>query len=157
MSDKSCDHTSVGMIVSRGDEVLLIERRKQPYGFAAPAGHVDDDVTYEVAAERELMEEVGLQANSLKLMLEKDVNNPCRRKDGDWHHWKVYEVSAEGNVRPSEQETKQFCWVSPEKLENLADRTKSYLDHQITDEEWQKKPGLEVVWYEHFKAIGRIK
>lgn len=157
MDEKSCDHTSVGMIVSRGNKVLLIERRKQPYGFAAPAGHVDDDSTYEAAAERELMEEVGLRADSLKLVSEKEVANPCRRQNGDWHHWKIYEVSTEGEVLPSEQETKQARWVSPDELENLADITRSYLAHQITDEEWQNNPGLEVVWYEHFKATGRIK
>jgi 8-oxo-dGTP pyrophosphatase MutT (NUDIX family) len=41
---------------------LLIERRQFPFGFAPPAGHVDDGETYIDAACRELQEEVGLEA-----------------------------------------------------------------------------------------------
>ena len=33
---KECDHTSVGMIIKRGEETLLIERKKPPFGFAPP-------------------------------------------------------------------------------------------------------------------------
>jgi len=57
---KSCDNTSVGMLVRKEDKVLLLERMKPPYGFAPPAGHVDEDLTstgkkdFEAAARREL-------------------------------------------------------------------------------------------------------
>ncbi|MEK9177792.1 MAG: NUDIX hydrolase, partial [Patescibacteria group bacterium] len=57
---KICDHKSVGMFIWNDDKLLLIERGKRPYGFAVPAGHVDGDKTFEIAAIRELKEEVGL-------------------------------------------------------------------------------------------------
>ena len=41
---KKCDHTSVGMLVWKNKKILLIERKKAPFGFAPPAGHVDKSV-----------------------------------------------------------------------------------------------------------------
>lgn len=66
---KLCDNKSVGMIVWRNDKLLLIERKKPPFGFAPPAGHVDDDKSFEVAAKRELKEEVGLDTDNLELLI----------------------------------------------------------------------------------------
>jgi len=79
---KTCDHTSVGIIVRQGDKFLLIERMKFPFGFAPPAGHVDGDESFEIAARRELTEEVGLEAVSIKLLFEGRKENVCRRHDG---------------------------------------------------------------------------
>src|SRR5882757_8112119 len=142
-----CDHTSVGMLVWNDDKLLLIERKNQPFGFAPPAGHVDSDASYEIAAKRELKEEVGLDATSLTLVLEGDKDNQCRREEGNWHHWKVYEVQADGGIERSETETKQANWYSRPQIDNLVKRTQRYLDKEISDEDWQQYPGMEVVWY----------
>ncbi len=40
---KICDNKSVGIIVWRDNKVLLIERKKFHFGFALPAGHLDDN------------------------------------------------------------------------------------------------------------------
>ena len=154
MSSRICDHTSVGMIVRNGEDILLIERRKPPYGFAAPAGHVDGDPSFDVAAWRELEEEVGLKGTSLSLVIDLNKTNPCRRPDGTWHHWKVYEISAEGNFTRSLSETKQVGWYSPEQILKLGARTLAYLNKDISDSDWQESPGLEPIWYEHFKYLG---
>src|SRR3546814_880586 len=96
-SDMSeCDHTSVGMLVWRADKLLLVERRKPPFGYAPPAGHVDDHGSFEEAAHAELEEEVGLHIKSLELLAEGRKDNECRRENGTWHYWKVYKVSAVG-------------------------------------------------------------
>lgn len=58
---KKCDNKSVGMLVWRDGSLLLIERRKPPFGFAPPAGHIDGDDSFEESAKRELKEEVGLE------------------------------------------------------------------------------------------------
>jgi len=42
-------------------EVLLIERKNPPYGWAIPGGFVDVGETLEDAAKREILEEVGLK------------------------------------------------------------------------------------------------
>ncbi len=153
---KICDHTSVGMIIEKEDKILLIERAKFPKGFACPAGHVDADSSYESAAQRELKEEVGLETENLKLLIEMRMENPCRRDDGTWHHWKVYHVEWHGDVERSLDETKKVGWYAKEEIKALGERTERYLDGKIDEEEWDKNPGLEPVWYDWFKKLGII-
>lgn len=150
---KICDHTSVGMIVKKDGKILLIERAKFPKGFACPAGHVDSDPDYETSARRELKEEVGLDATDLKLLIDKREENPCRREGGTWHHWKIYEVLANGDVERSENETKKAGWYSMEEIKALGEKTERYLKGEMPEEEWNANPGLEPVWMEWFKEL----
>lgn len=150
---KKCDHKSVGMLVWRDDKLLLIERRKPPFGFAPPAGHIDGDGSFEESVKRELKEEVGLEAKSIQLLIEGRKDNPCRREDGGWHYWKIYQAKVTGQLRPSEDETKQAGWYTKEQLLQLSRKTEDYLSGRISDEDWQDSPGLESVWYEWFKEL----
>ncbi len=146
MNEIPCNHTSVGMIVRKGDDILLIERQKFPFGFACPAGHVDEGESFKEAAVRELREEVGLETSALELVFEGDINNPCRRKDGTRHHWQVFDVSSTGELQRSTGETRSFLWASSEKLEQLRKRTEDYLHGNVSEQEWKENPGLEPVW-----------
>ncbi|MDP2655151.1 MAG: NUDIX hydrolase [bacterium] len=150
---KICDHTSVGMLVWKDEKLLLIERAKFPFGFAIPAGHVDDDSTYEKSAQRELQEEVGLETAELKLIAEGRRENPCRREDGSWHYWKIYQVSTIGNIDRSKEETKQAGWYTKDQIKELGNKTEKYNNKDISEEEWAKSPGLEPVMYEWFKEL----
>lgn len=157
MAMKKCDNKSVGMLVWRDNKLLLIERKKFPFGFAPPAGHVDSDNSFEEAAKKELLEEVSLQAKKMELVFEGRKENPCRR-GGTWHYWKVYNVVAHGKLNRSESETKQAGWYSKNEVFSLAARTEKYLKGNILEEEWQKSPGLEPVWYEWWiKGLKMIK
>lgn len=154
---KVCDHTSVGMLVWNDNKLLLIERMKFPFGFAPPAGHVDDNSSYEEAAKKELEEEVGLKATILKLVAKGRKENACRREDGNWHYWKIYSVEVDDkNVSRSLSETKQFKWMDKEEINTLAQRTEKYINKEISEEEWEKSPGIEPVWYEWLKELGII-
>jgi ADP-ribose pyrophosphatase YjhB (NUDIX family) len=153
MSSKKCDHTSVGMLVWNNGKLLLIERMKFPFGFAMPAGHVDGDATFEIAARRELGEEVGLNALEIEHVLDIRKDNPCRREDGTWHHWKLYRVEVSGELSRSLEETKQAKWFTVDEIKSLAKRTESYVAKKITESEWEKSPGLEPVMYELFKEL----
>ena len=150
---KICDHKSVGMFVWESGKLLLIERGRPPYGFAVPAGHVDDDLTYEDAAKRELKEEVGLDTDSLELIKEGKKENYCRRKDGAWHYWKLFKIVSSGEIVRSEDETKQAVWYTVDRIKGLASRTEIYLQGKISDGDWRKNPGLEPVMYEWFKEL----
>jgi ADP-ribose pyrophosphatase YjhB (NUDIX family) len=138
-----CDHTSVGMLIWKSDALLLIERRRPPYGFAPPAGHVDDHGSFEDAARAEIKEEVGLDTKKLTLLAEGRKENHCRREDGVWHYWKIYEAETEGEVIASPDETKSYGWYTKDQIKELAEKT-----------DWQSSPGLEPVWKEWFSELG---
>lgn len=150
---KKCDHKSVGVLVWQDGRLLLIERKNFPWGFAPPAGHVDGDDSFEVAAVRELKEEVGLEGENLRLLIEGRKENKCRREDGNWHYWKIYEADTEGVLRRNIQETKQVGWYSKKEIMDLAEKTEKYFNGQIAENEWQESPGIEPVWYEWLKEL----
>jgi len=152
MSEK-CDHKSVGMLVWKNDSLMLIERKKFPFGFAPPAGHIDGDGSFEESATRELKEEVGLEAQNLQLLIEGRKENLCRREDGTWHYWKIYKVEVVGEVKRSEDETKQANFYTKTDLLMLATKTEKYLRSEIEEGDWEKSPGLELVWYEWLKEL----
>ncbi len=150
---KKCDNKSVGMLVSRDGSLLLIERKKPPFGFAPPAGHVDEDNSFEESAKRELKEEVGLEAQNIKLLIEGRKENPCRREGGSWHYWKIYQIEATGEIKRSEDETKQAIFYKKDYLLLLASKTEKYIKDGIGQDDWEKSPGLEPVWYEWLKEL----
>lgn len=117
---KYCDHTSVGVLIYNEDnELLLIERGTFPFGMAAPAGHVDQHASYEEAAIAEAREEVGLDIKGLRLVAEGRRDNPCRRVNGTWHYWKIYEARASGIVKLSAREAKRAEWCGVQRLVEL--------------------------------------
>lgn len=150
---KKCDNKSVGMLVWRDSSLLLIERKKPPFGFAPPAGHIDEDNSFEESAKRELKEEVGLETQNIKLLIEGRKENPCRREGGIWHYWKIYQIEAIGEVKRSEDETKQAIFYKKDDLLLLASKTEKYLRGDIGQDDWEKSPGLEPVWYEWLKEL----
>jgi len=156
LKTKKCDHTSVGMFVWNDGKLLLIERKRFPFGFAVPAGHVDGDASFEIAAVRELGEEVSLKALDLELILDIRKDNPCRREDGTWHHWKLYKVNVSGELSRSLGETKQARLFTVDQIKDLSKRTEKYMRKEISEDEWEKSPGLEPVMYELFKELNII-
>lgn len=148
-----CDNKSVGMLIWQDGKLLLIERRLFPFGFAPPAGHVDDKGGFESAAREEVQEEVGLRVIKMKLLTESRKDNKCRREGGSWHYWKIYEVEADGDLKPNQDEAKQVGWYGLEQIKELTNRTKDYLEKKISEEEWQSSPGIETVWFEWFSEL----
>lgn len=154
---KRCSNKSVGILVWKNNKLLLIERKLFPFGFAPPAGHVDNKGTFENAAKEELEEEVGLKATKLKLVGEGRKENKCRRSGGNWHYWKIYEAEAKGKLKPSSDETKQAGLYSKKQIIALIKKTEQYMSGKISDKDWQKSPGIEIVWYEWFNELKIFK
>ena len=150
---KDCDNTSVGMFIWKDEKLLLIERKKFPFGFAVPAGHVDEHGNFEDAAKAEVSEEVGFEATNLKLIMEGRRENICRRPGGSWHYWKLYETEVSGNLKPSEDETKKAGWYTKDEIREMAEKTEKYNNNEISKDEWILSPGLERNFYEWAKEL----
>jgi 8-oxo-dGTP diphosphatase len=58
---------TVDVILTVGDEVVLIERKNPPHGWALPGGFVDEGETLAAAARREALEETGLEVELTEL------------------------------------------------------------------------------------------
>lgn len=162
MSEK-CDHRSVGVIIRNGQgEMLLIERAKEPWGWAAVSGHVDNDVDeqgkalWEVAVRREVKEEVGLELKGLKLVASGVRGNACRRAGGEWHEWSIFVAESDGEVRSEQSEVKRYKWMDEEAVKALAERTERWKAGKVSEKEWKEDPGLEGVWQQWFEELGVI-
>ena len=70
------------LIINSKNEVLLIDRKNEPLGWAIPGGLVDLYETMEHAAIRELEEETGIKADVKKLDLLGIYSDPTRDKRG---------------------------------------------------------------------------
>jgi 8-oxo-dGTP diphosphatase len=57
---------TVDIIIRVGDQVVLIERKNAPFGWALPGGFVDYGESLEQAAVREAAEETGLELTGLR-------------------------------------------------------------------------------------------
>lgn len=170
-----CDHTSVG-VIARDDQgrILLIERRKTPFGWAPPSGHCDGDI-YPIACCKEFYEETGLRVvGAPRPILPKNPRKEFKcRRGGEYHHWQIFEVKWEGELSPNTIETNGAFWGTVEEIKLLAKKTETYLSRikesekaeeeswavsikESIEKEWQANPGLELVWYEFFQELNII-
>lgn len=148
---KTCDNLSVGVIIrDEAGNYALLERRKFPVGIAPAAGHVDNHGSHEQAALDEVQEELGivLAPESLKKVIDnKHMSNQCSREGGSYHDWTVYEARITyRTLQPDADEAKGARWYTPEEVQALADKTKAYLEGEISEQAWTENPGLEDVW-----------
>jgi 8-oxo-dGTP pyrophosphatase MutT (NUDIX family) len=112
-------HPCVGAVIIRDAQILMIERKKFPPGWACVAGHIDEtDSTPEEALGREIKEESGLLLTDFKLLFQEEIKNPCS-KGVDYHYWYVYDCKVDGNIIKNEEETKNIKWVDLDKVHRL--------------------------------------
>lgn len=173
---KICDNKSVGEIFYKGRDLLMIERWNYPQSFALPAGHLDG-YSFEEAAKKESLEEVGLTILKNDLVWSGRVDNPCRREGGSYHDWEVYRAKSWSGMPRAGDDAKNYFWASPERLSRLARHTEYFMKkyntdfHHVgnlivkifgdpaaknTDHEWVDEMGLEPVWYFILRELGII-
>lgn len=112
-------HYSVGALIESYGKYLLIDRRKEPFGFAGIAGHVDEGEEALQALKREVLEETGLKAEEAELLLEEEVPwNWCRRGI-KVHYWYLYKCKVSGEAKQNKEEEKSIAWYSVEEIKKL--------------------------------------
>lgn len=108
---------SVELVVRRGDKFLVVTNRRWG-GFSMPGGKIEGDETPEEAARRELAEETGLEAKSLRRL--GGMIHKSQPKDGgpDWFCL-AYEADI-GDQLPREVEpgTTPYWTTAEDILEN---------------------------------------
>ena len=107
-------HYSVGAIIERDRKYLLIDRVKDPLGYAGIAGHIDEGESV-----KEVFEECGWEVISCELVAEEELDfEPCSR-GVDVHYWYVYKCKCEGDVKQDKSEAKSIDWYSVEEIKKL--------------------------------------
>ena len=110
-------HRSVGAIIRKGNQILMLDRKKFPFGWACPAGHIDEGESPEQAIEREIKEETGLDIKNFRPLIHEFVEwNECSKgKRG--HDWYVFEADDfEGELKMNEAEEKNLAWKTTEEI-----------------------------------------
>jgi 8-oxo-dGTP pyrophosphatase MutT (NUDIX family) len=157
---KKCDNTSVGVIIRNSEgQFALLRRAHFPVGIAPVAGHIDSHGSPEQAALDEAEEELGVSPLTIKktAIYDRRVENKCRRPNGSYHVWYVYDANTAGTLlKPSADETKGAAWYDVGQLEALAARTRSFQAGKISEEDWATNPGLEEVWLAFMEELGYI-
>jgi 8-oxo-dGTP diphosphatase len=138
----ACSEFSVGVIITSGDLILLIQRAEGPKAgtWACPAGHWEPGETIEQAAIREVLEEVTLRLPVGDLgepILEDRFADQCRY-GVSYHRWAVYEVRCPLDQAPvrDQTETLDMRWVPHAELAGL---------------------DLEPVWRRIFTEMGHLR
>jgi ADP-ribose pyrophosphatase YjhB (NUDIX family) len=113
----------IGIIVLKGEEVLLIKRGRPPAQnqWSLPGGAQELGETVEAAARRELREETGLEVGKLTLI---DVVDSIHRDEHGFvqYHYTILDFAAayRGGTPRAASDVLDLAWVHPRDFENLA-------------------------------------
>lgn len=114
-------HKSVGAIIkNEANQILMIDRAKFPYGWAGPAGHIDEGEKPEEALFREVKEEVNLEVLDYKLLYHEYIEwNECSRgvKGHDWYFYEI--IKWKGEAVKEDMEAKEVKWMRIEDIKKI--------------------------------------
>jgi 16S rRNA (adenine1518-N6/adenine1519-N6)-dimethyltransferase len=133
---KGLKHRAVHMLVYNANGELLIQLRsaekdRHPNTWdSSAAGHVDSGETYEIAANRELREELGISVPELK---EIGYLRACEETGQEFV--RVYETHHEGPFLPQASEIAEVRWISIPELE-----------HWMAEKPGEFAPALPYLW-----------
>ncbi|WP_084263038.1 NUDIX hydrolase [Actinomadura formosensis] len=130
-------HESAGVFVrDPTGRFLFFERTIYPFALTVPSGHVDADEQPEVAASRELKEEVGLSAKNVKHIASEDISGDSCRRGSDAHRWHAYLVALDKQLDVIvEEEGGSPVWLTLDQaLEKILTFPVAYIINQYADE-----------------------
>jgi ADP-ribose pyrophosphatase YjhB (NUDIX family) len=113
----------IGIVLLRGDEVLLVRRAKPPGvgQWSLPGGAQELGETAEACARRELFEETGLQAGPVHMVAH--VDSIHRDESGRvQYHYTILDFAAhyEGGELAPADDVSEAAWVHPSRFDEYA-------------------------------------
>lgn len=112
-------HYSVGVIIEHDGEFLLLDRVNPPYGFAGPAGHINEGENQETAIKREAFEETGIELKNFKMVGQEEIFwNRCKDKT-NVHYWYLFRAKVDSDFFKMSTEAKSMAWYTKEEIEKL--------------------------------------
>ena len=115
-------YIGIGMVIWRGDKVLLIRRSKPPHAghWALPGGMQDVGETIIEAALREAREETGLEVTPLGIITALDSISRDAKGDVEFHYTivDVAGESLEGEAR-AQTDAQEVRWATLDEVEQL--------------------------------------
>ena len=156
-----CDHTTVGVVVRNQEgEILMVERRHPPYGWAPLTGHVDKNIDidgyalWEDAAQSTVQDMIGAAPTGIRPLGRGRRENECSREGGDWHEWVVFEAIVEGDLNVDPELVLNWKWAGAGELDEMQRRTEAWHRVEFGSERWREEPGLDPTWYWFFRDLG---
>ena len=142
-SDSPKPVVAVGVVVRRGDEILLVQRGKPPHhgSWSIPGGHLRFGETISDAATREVREECGVEIQLLDARLV--LNRIGRDGAGIQYHFVIIDLLADwvsGNPVAGD-DADAVMWVRPDEIPKL--ETSPGLAKYVQD--MLKSPGAAAV------------
>jgi len=151
---KGIIHRIVRMLLFNSQGELLIQKRADHVSSLpgrwdqSAAGHVDEGESYDQAASRELMEEIGVSEVSLK-RISKYFSDDTDENEKDKIKKRfnaLYVAVYDGEIKPDPGEVSEVKWIKPEDLERRmqdkpSDFTKGFINSFKIHREYQGKGG----------------
>jgi ADP-ribose pyrophosphatase YjhB (NUDIX family) len=113
----------IGIIVLKGEEVLLIKRGRPPAQnqWSLPGGGQELGETAEAAARRELLEETGLEVGTLTLIAHVDSIHRDEHGFVQWHYT-ILDFAAvyKGGTPRAASDVLDLAWVHPRDFDSYA-------------------------------------
>ncbi|WP_280381690.1 NUDIX hydrolase [Nocardia wallacei] len=131
-SDGEYWHESVGVFVRNSvGKFLFFERTIFPFSLTVPSGHVDAGEEPDVAAIRELAEEVGISGAGMTAIATEDIVGDSCRRGADVHRWHAYLLVLDKPLQIDvEEEGENPIWLS---LDELREKDLTYPVEFIVD------------------------
>ena len=107
-------HRSVAAVIKKDGKILMMDRVNFPFGWACPAGHIEENEDPEEALKREVNEETNLDVKKYKLIHHEFIEwNECKRGEKG-HDFFVYEVTEWDGEIVSNYESKGMRLIGKE-------------------------------------------
>lgn len=112
-------HYAVGALINRNNKYLLMDRANPPYGFAGPAGHIDEGESEQQALIRETTEETALKITNYNLIFAEEISGNTCKSGISTHYWYLFACETTGENKQIDKEAKSIGWFSVDQIKQL--------------------------------------